>query len=356
MSGLQMHVAEQIARCTTIDELRDIRDSSFFGTDCGIFLENPLEWNRQLNAMHDRLIRRTIQLSEKMLADQGKGTPPVPYVFLLFGSGGRGEQTLWSDQDNGLVYENIETDRERVRTERYFNDLGSLIVHNLIKLGYPPCPGNVVADNGRWRIPLSEWEAMIERWISNPDWESMRYVLIVSDMRRIHGDVGLFNRTHSIFRNAIRDNPQVFTSMLKNTLHYKITLGVFGQLLKERYGEFAGSVDVKYGAYIPFVSGIRLLSLRNGIFVNSTLDRLKLLEYAGEFPVTLDLKKLRQTFATLLKLRAMTPCEKAEEEVYTSAGKLPAGMLTKETVREMKKCVLAGNSLQRWVEKSVNRR
>ena len=40
-----------------------------------------------------------------MLEDEGFGKPPVPYAFILFGSGGRSEQTLWSDQDNGLIYE-----------------------------------------------------------------------------------------------------------------------------------------------------------------------------------------------------------------------------------------------------------
>ncbi|MCC2683130.1 MAG: putative nucleotidyltransferase [Paenibacillaceae bacterium] len=356
MSGLHLYCTKQIADCVTVEQLRAIRDCAFSGSDSNFLLEDPLEWNRQNNEMHDQLIRRTIQLSEMKLADQGKGTPPVPYVFLLFGSGGRSEQTLWSDQDNGLVYENIGTDRERGRVEQYFNDLASLIFHNLVHLGYPPCPGNVVADNGRWRIPLSAWEAMITRWISTPDWESMRYALMISDMRWIHGDANLFNRVHRVFRNAIRDNPQVLIPMLKNTLHHKVSLGVFGQLLRERYGEFAGSVDVKYGMYIPFVNGIRLLSLRSGLFTNSTLDRLMLLEHTGELPGDLDPIKLRHTFAALLKFRALTPCEKTNSGVYATTGKLPAEMLTKERVREIKHCLITGNSLQRWVEKSVNRR
>ena len=61
---------------------------------------------KELNFTHDTMIRKMISLAEKRLAAEGAGEPPLPYAFLLMGSGGREEQTPWSDQDNGLVYEN----------------------------------------------------------------------------------------------------------------------------------------------------------------------------------------------------------------------------------------------------------
>ena len=61
-------------------------------------------------------------------------------------------------------------------------------------------------------------------------------------------------------------------------MHHKISLGVFGHLITERYGEDAGGFDIKYGAYIPIVNGIRLLAIQAGILATSTLERIKQLK------------------------------------------------------------------------------
>ena len=94
---------------------------------------------------------------------KGYGKPPVPYAFILFGSGGRSEQTLWSDQDNGLFMRNSEDAYGRgIRS--YFDKL----VHRYsstvwMYLGYPPCEGNVISSNPQWRKSLA--------WVhGNDDW------------------------------------------------------------------------------------------------------------------------------------------------------------------------------------------
>ncbi|MBK9778332.1 MAG: CBS domain-containing protein [bacterium] len=54
---------------------------------------------RVFASLNDALIRRLCRLAEADL-----GPPPCPYAWLVFGSEGRMEQALLTDQDNALVY------------------------------------------------------------------------------------------------------------------------------------------------------------------------------------------------------------------------------------------------------------
>ncbi|MCK9906611.1 DUF294 nucleotidyltransferase-like domain-containing protein, partial [Frankia sp. Cpl3] len=105
-----------------------------------------------INLIHDQIIRRSIQLSIRLLQSLGMGNPPVPYAFLQFGSGGRQEQGLVTDQDNGLVYylPSGLSREEREQVDSYFHLLVASIVQGLEEAGYPPCQGNVICSNHRW--------------------------------------------------------------------------------------------------------------------------------------------------------------------------------------------------------------
>lgn len=59
--------------------------------------------HEKLNLFHDELIKKTVQLAmEKVQGDWGD--PPAPFAFFLMGSAGRFEQSVWSDQDHGIIF------------------------------------------------------------------------------------------------------------------------------------------------------------------------------------------------------------------------------------------------------------
>ena len=58
------------------------------------------------------------------IAEQGNGSPPVPYAMLVLGSGGRGESLLAMDQDNAIVYTQGERDGE---TDKWSAALGKRV-------------------------------------------------------------------------------------------------------------------------------------------------------------------------------------------------------------------------------------
>lgn len=343
---------EQIKAAQQFAQLRALRDELHRQFQLREGTDHAEEWHFAINAWHDALIQKAVSLSEQELFCSGGGTPPLRYAFVLFGSGGRKEQTLWSDQDNGLIYE--DADGAIIsKAEIYFQRLSDYIHRNLKFLGYPPCSGNVLCTNSLWRKPLSHWRQMIDLWIEEPVWEHIRYLLVLADVRCIYGERNLTAEVVRHFYSTIGNDPVHLQIMLQNTLHHRIWLGPFGRLITERYGEDAGGIDIKYGAYIPMVNGIRLLSVRSGLYATSTIERIsELMSHDPQMrPV---LEKWLKAFNSVLKFRLATPFRQ-DQGMYTSRGFLPLQHLSFEQRDELKDCLRMGASLQKYVKKNVQR-
>ncbi|CAM4058267.1 DUF294 nucleotidyltransferase-like domain-containing protein [Paenibacillus alkaliterrae] len=346
---VRLQLLKQIGSADHVEGLRSLRDQVHEQMEA-LLPTHPVEqFNEQINEVHDAVIRRSINLAEAEMARLGKGSPPVPYAYLLFGSGGRKEQTLSSDQDSGVVYEDPVSDSADVK--QYFKELSQIIVSNLQSVGYPPCEGNVLSSNSEWCLSLSEWSRKLDHWFDEPAWEAVRYLLIIADGRCIYGESRLVDALKDSFFTDMLNHPIILQRMLDNTLRHKVLVGIFGQLLKERYGEDAGSLDIKYGAYIPMVNSIRLLSVQVGIRETATLDRIAMLVEAGQMSES-DAAVYKQAFRLLLRLRLMTT-EQKEDGLYANNGKLSSRKLTKEMTDELKSSLRLGKKLQRAVFKQT---
>jgi CBS domain-containing protein len=340
----------RISQSENFDDLRMYRDCVHEMFREHLLFSHFLQEHEAINEVHDALIQKTIQLAEERMDNQGFGMPPVKYAFMLFGSGGRREQTLWSDQDNGFIYEDSDA-HTLEELEAYFIKLIAYVLEGLGILGYPPCQGNVISSNAQWRKPYSDYLQLIMEWFNEPDWENVRYLLIMADMRSIYGDSSLIAKLKNEFNAYIKRHPQILQPLLSNTLHHKASLGVFGQILTERYGEDTGGFDIKYGAYIPIVNGIRLLAVQAGIETSSTLARLHALVEKNVLDKQIG-EEWEKAFIIALKFRDMTPFQ-LEEGLYTTRGKLLAEQLTKEHRQELRYCLRIGNELQKYVRKTI---
>jgi len=337
-----------IAGAGTPERLRTIREEEQNRLKAVLSSSPAVELLRELNQFHERLIVRAIQLAEEEVARRGLGAPPVPYAYLLFGSGGRREQTMSSDQDSGLVYEDPSGEAEAERLRHYFQTLGETVVQFLIRCGYPPCEGNVLASNPEWCLPVSGWGRKLDGWFEEPSWENVRHLLIVADGRAVYGDEALGERWRARFHRDFSGHPVIARRMMENTLRHKALVGVFGQLLTERYGEAAGSLDIKYGAYIPMVNIFRLLAVRAGIRETSTLGRIRALGAAKRLSAK-EVKESTEAFTLFLKLRLLA-VEKDEQGQWTGTGRFPANRLTKEEKSPLKKALKLARKLQRQLE------
>ncbi|WP_025700155.1 DUF294 nucleotidyltransferase-like domain-containing protein [Paenibacillus durus] len=257
------------------------------------------EWMLRVNAMHDAIAEAAVVLSEAQMIEAGHGPPPCAYSFIVFGSAGRKETTLWSDQDNGLI---IEGEPEEAK-EKYFEEFGIRLSLLLANSGYEKCEGKVMVSEPMWRKTLTEWKEQITGWRTQFEWEPIRYLIICSDMRHVAGDRSLSEQWLGFYHEGFIDNPKLWAAVLRNTVRHKATLNLLGQVLTERFGDHAGGFDVKYGLYIPLVNGVRYFALQHGIRKTSTLERLEILskEYQ-HLP-----EGVRSAFLTALKMRVNTP-------------------------------------------------
>lgn len=340
-----------IIRAEDVGALRSIREMEQQRLMAELSVDPVRSVMEALGEMHDALIARTIRLAETELARLGLGSPPVPYAYLLFGSGGREEQTFSSDQDSGIVYGNPSSEAEREMCEAYFSRLAATVVTSLIELGYPPCEGNVLSSNPAWRMPLRDWEEQIAGWFADPGWEHVRYLLIVADARIVFGDETLMGKLRSRFFSDMLQSPVIARRMMENTLRHKVLIGVFGQLLREPYGEEAGSLDIKYGAYIPMVNLFRLMAVQGGVRETSTFGRIAALRESGALDAR-EADEADETFELLLRMRLLTAV-KSEGGQWIGSGKIPKEQLTKAFAQQLKKALKFGKKMQRRVAKEM---
>lgn len=307
-----------------------------------------------LNELHDSLITKALKLAENDLARMGHGAPPVPYTYMLYGSGGRYEQTMCSDQDSGLVYATPANEAAEEQCRVYFSAFTEIVVQHLIILGYPPCEGSVIASNPEWCLSLRDWQKKIDNWFAEPSWENVRYLLIVADGRPVAGDLMLAGSLQDQFFIDLLSSPIIARRMMENTLRHKVLVGVFGQLLTERYGTDAGSLDIKYGAYIPMVNAFRLLAVQAGIRETGTLQRIEALRIEGLLSEG-DAEEAREAFLFFLKMRMLTTILNEEGQMI-GTGKIPPAQLTKEMTVPLKKALKSGRKIQRRVQKELQHR
>ncbi|GGD55124.1 DUF294 nucleotidyltransferase-like domain-containing protein [Paenibacillus nasutitermitis] len=341
----------QIGVCEDADALRGLRGQIHEHMEALLSERTVEQFYIGLNEVHDAFIKRAIVLSEAQMARMGYGPPPVLYAYVLFGSGGREEQTMSSDQDSGIVYEDSEDTAQKENVSGYFRRFSDHVVKLLKHLGYPPCDGNVISSNPEWCQPLSGWGSKLEVWYKEPDWERVRYLLIVADCRMIYGDAGVMASFRNQFNAGLKENPDIIRNMLNNTMRHKMLVGIFGQLLKEPYGEDAGSLDVKYGAYIPMVNAIRLMSITSGVMETSTLARLQGL-LANKELTEREAAVYKDTFRLFLRIRLMAT-ERYEGGLYTNNGKLAGRKMTRELTDQLKAALRQGRKLQRRIYKET---
>lgn len=261
-----------------------------------------VEWYETVNELHDRIARKAVELCIQGMVEEGFGRPPVPYAFIVFGSSGREEATLWSDQDNGMII----SDAPHEGKEEYFAELGKRITDLLEELGYAKCEGKVMCSEPLWRKTLTSWKEQLFEWSSDLNWEPVRNLIIASDMRCIAGEADLAEEWFASFYEQFRRMPGLSDAVLRNTVKHKATLNILGRVVTERFGEHAGGFDIKYGLYIPLVNSVRFLALQHGVQESSTIKRMERLTSLEAVPFPL-MDACQRAFTSALKLRRSTP-------------------------------------------------
>jgi CBS domain-containing protein len=222
---------------------------------------------------NDGFTQRIITLIE----DQEGIVLPEKAAYLALGSEGRSEQTLRTDQDSALVYADDISAQELDECARFAERL----VDALEFVGIPRCPGDTMASNPQWRHSLSEWQELLDQWISIPKGEHMVNFGMFQDFRTIHGDASFELSLHKFIHTTTQRNMIFFPHVAKNIVRFPAPLGMFGRIKVERRGKNRGKVDLKKAGIFAITEGVSLLALENNVDDGTTWDKLEKLGNTG---------------------------------------------------------------------------
>ncbi|MGD1959053.1 MAG: DUF294 nucleotidyltransferase-like domain-containing protein [Fulvivirga sp.] len=212
--------------------------------------------------INDVLIRRSIELSLEDMKDE-YGEPPVQFCWLSLGSEGREEQLIRTDQDNAVLFADVESERFE-EVQGYFIKLASHVNSVLESAGFENCPADMMASNSKWCQPLSVWRNYFNGWIKEPAEKALMLSTIFFDFRSVYGSVDLEEQLKSYISEAIVDERIFLNFLAKNALKNPAPLGFFKNFMVERSGEHENEFDIKARAMMPLVDIARVLSLDHG--------------------------------------------------------------------------------------------
>ena len=270
-----LYLAAQVQKADSIDALvatcRQVPRLFELMVASGIRAE---EVPQVLTTLNDAITRRLIGLAERQL-----GAAPARYAWLAFGSQARGEQSLWTDQDNGLVY----ADDAPAGSDEWFAELARIVCDGLDACGYPYCPGRVMAISDEWRQPLTGWLGHFHDWATLPDPDAVLRVSIFFDLRGVHGDPALAARLGAAV-GAIgsgRGKGAFLAALARQAARYDVPLGFFRQFVLASEGEHRETLELKASGLMPLTDLVRVRALEAGISVPGTRARIARLVEAG---------------------------------------------------------------------------
>lgn len=256
-----------------------------------------------ITLFNDQLTQKVIRLSEEEMIREEAGPPPVPYSWVAFGSEGRGEQTLTTDQDNAIVFEDVRPFEEKA-TQKYFLRLAEKIVSGLEQCGFARCTGGIMASNPQLCQPLRVWKEKYKKWIYDREITSQELIIasIFFDLRTIYGpDEFVFEIKEMIVAYLEQSNNFIPTLAL-TALEHKVPISFFNRLVVEKSGEYKNKLNIKLHGLIPLVDSLRTLSLSQKMLKTNTLERIDGLVEKGVLPAS-DGDDLRDAFNLMMLLR-----------------------------------------------------
>ena len=217
-------------------------------------------------SLNDLLTQRIIDLE---LA--GAGLDDVRLCWMALGSEGRFEQTLSTDQDNGIIFAGA-ADAATVRLRLL--PFAQRVNEALASCGFPLCKGNVMAGNPQWCLSGNEWRAKFAHWIDSGDPEALLHGAIFFDFRGLHGDLALADELRSWLLAQTVKSPRFLHQMTANALRNRAPLGILHDFVTAKDAAYPHTVDLKFNGSTLFVDAARIYSLAQGIAQTNTAARL----------------------------------------------------------------------------------
>jgi CBS domain-containing protein len=266
LAGNSQLVAARIDRAKTISDLAfaasetasQVRMLRRQGVKIEVVCEIISDLNRRLFA---RLFQMTA--SRQILAAG---------CLIVMGSEGRGEQTIRTDQDNGLILAAPVPENELQAFRESFSKA-------LEMFGFPPCPGNVMVSNPLWSRTLADYRADFRRWLAQPDEASSMNVAIFYDAFSVAGQSELLRQAKTELIEAVHGERLFLAHFAWAADAFPTPIGLFKNLITSK--EQGDALDLKKGGVFPIVHGVRSLAIEHGLVETNTQRRIARISELG---------------------------------------------------------------------------
>lgn len=239
--------------------------------------------------------------------------------LMVMGSEGRGEQTVRTDQDNGLLLSSPVDPGELDRFRREFSDA-------LASFGFPPCPGNVMVSNPQWSQTIDEFIVQVRGWVLTPDELSAMNLGIFFDAVTAAGKADLLARAKAEMTSLMQGETAYLSRFARAIDQFEDASAGMLTSIMASVGVGSGAIHIKKSGTFPIVHGIRTIAIEKGLSETSTASRIDALQRNGTLGEELagDLKSAHSYFMEL-RLRSQLKAMKSgrhEEEAIVHIGEL----------------------------------
>ncbi|MBI5717326.1 MAG: hypothetical protein HZC37_06525 [Burkholderiales bacterium] len=235
------------------------------------------EVTRAISALNDDVSARVVRaVAAEMQVDLGQA------CWLAFGSQARGEQTLYTDQDNGLVFAAAGADEAQARRPAWLA-FGRQVNEALARCGYALCDGRVMAGQPLCCLSPEEWCRRFEHWMAHGDGNDLFAARIYFDVRPLAGNVALARPLAELLRSPAAAVPRFVKQMADIVLCNHVPLNWLGQVVTTTH---AGQrmFDLKMSGTALFVDAGRLWALAHRLGEVGTVPRLRAAARAMRVP------------------------------------------------------------------------
>lgn len=299
-----------------------------------------------ITALNGMLAQRAFELLQP-----GFGLEGLDWCWLAVGSEGRREQTVATDQDNAILFDCAPHDAESARGRLLA--FGRAANEALAGLGFPLCPGDIMAGNPDCCLTAAEWRTRFAAWIREPTPAALLRANVFFDFRPLAGTAELAGALRGWLGDVTPANRLFLRMLVANALQAEPPLGVI-RTFRTDDGPLAGTLDLKTHGTRIFVDAARAFALAFGIAETNTAQRLRLAGQRLNLPereVTAAVDAFQ--FLQLLRLKAQRGGVDAGPVAHERRNRLDPHDLNALDQRMLKESFRQARALQRRLEQSI---
>ena len=295
LTGQTHLMGVQIEKAKTVTELRAaskalntlIRTLNAKGVKIRFMME-------LLAALNGRLVSKLYEISMPKAVLENT-------ALTVLGSEGRWEQIVKTDQDNALmIADGFDWPMEE-RTRQL-----SQFIEDLISIGFPRCPGNIMVSNPEWAMTVSDWKMVMASWVHDMTEETQMKMAISLDGHFVAGNRKIFDDLSHWAHDHMRGNDIFLAHFARPVMNFAVPLTLFGNVRSDAEG-----LDIKKGGVFPLVHGVRSLALKYRVRQTNTYRRIEELVQIGAMHERLG-RNLESALSLFMQLRLQTQLEQLE--------------------------------------------